>query len=283
MGANAVLEHCYMDDLMPSAPTVDDAKDIRKQLTELGDLAGFHIRKWISNEPDVIADIVEEDLASEIDLEKRELPTTKTLGVLWAATDDKFSFRHSLQLDGFEFTKRNVLRRTASVYDPLGFLSPYVIRSKLLIQKAWLEARDWDELLPTPHQREWTKWFRELEDLELVKIPRCLKDPSPKVEELSIHTFSDASENAYTAAISAGTIESSHIPRLELLGALVGVRLTRQVCSALKIPTNRVTYWVDSMNVGYWIQGQSREYKRFIVHRVGENQEFSAPNQCKPR
>ena len=82
MGANAVLEHCYMDDLIASAPTVDDAKDTRKQLTELGDLAGFHIRKWISNEPDVIAEIAKGDLASEIDLEKRELPTTKTLGVL---------------------------------------------------------------------------------------------------------------------------------------------------------------------------------------------------------
>ena len=62
------------------------------------------------------------------------------------------------------------------------------------MQKAWLEARDWDELLPSYHQREWT-------DLELVKIPRCLKDPSPKVEEQSIHTFSDASENAYTAIV----------------------------------------------------------------------------------
>ena len=121
---------------MPSAPTVDDAKDTKKQLTELGDLAGCHIRKWISNETDVIADIAEEDLASEIDLDKRELPTTKILGVLWAATNDKFSYRHSLQLDGFEFTKNNVLRRTASVYDPLGFLSPNAIRSKLLIQKA---------------------------------------------------------------------------------------------------------------------------------------------------
>ena len=138
-----------------------------------------------------------------LDLEKRELQTTKTLGVLWAATDDKFSFRHSLQLDGFEFTMRNVLRRTASVYDPLGFLSPYVIRSKLLIQKAWLEARDWDKLLPTHHQRPWIKWFRELKDLECVKIPRCLKDPSAKVEELSIHTFSDALEIAYTAVVYA--------------------------------------------------------------------------------
>ena len=106
MGANAVLEHCYMDDLMPSAPTVDDAKETRKQVTELGDLAGFHVRKWISNEPEVIADVAEEDRASEIDLEKRELPTTRTLGVLWAATDEEFSFRHSLELDGFEFTKR---------------------------------------------------------------------------------------------------------------------------------------------------------------------------------
>ena len=132
---------------MPS----DDTKETSKQLTELGNLAGFHIRKWILNELDVIAGVAGEDRASEKDLEKRELPTTKTLGVLWAATDHKFSFRHSLHLDGFEFTKRNVLRRTATVYDPLGFLSPYVIRSKLLIPKAWLEARDWDELLPTHH------------------------------------------------------------------------------------------------------------------------------------
>ena len=113
----------------------------------------FLHRNLDNGDTDVIADIAEGDWACEIDLEKRELPTTKTLGVLWAATDDKFSFRHSLQLDGFEFTKRNVLGRTASVYDPLGFLSPYVIRPKLLIQKAWLETRDWNELLPTHHQR----------------------------------------------------------------------------------------------------------------------------------
>ena len=74
-------------------------------------------------------------------------------------------------------------------------------------------------------------------------------------------------------------LKAVSIPRLELLGTLVGLRLTRQVCFTLKIPTNGVTYWVDSMNVGYWIEGQSGKYMPFISHRVGEIHEFSAPNQ----
>ena len=77
-----------MDNLMPSAPTVNQAKEIINQLTELDDSAGFHIHKWIPNEPDVTAEVAEEDRAREIDLKKRELPTTRTLGFLWAATDN---------------------------------------------------------------------------------------------------------------------------------------------------------------------------------------------------
>ena len=54
MGADVVQEHCHMDDLMPSTPTVDEEKETKKQPTELGDLVGFHIRKcqqprpWVS-------------------------------------------------------------------------------------------------------------------------------------------------------------------------------------------------------------------------------------------
>ena len=69
------------------------------------------------------------------------------------------------------------MRQTETIYDPLVFLSSYVIRSKLLIPKAWLKAWDWDELLPTHHQRERTKWFRELEDLELVQKPKVFERP----------------------------------------------------------------------------------------------------------
>ena len=85
--AEAVLKNCYMDDLMSYVKSIEEARTMRKQITELGDKAGFHVRKWISHRPEVVQDIPDQDRATEIDLGKTVLPTTKTLGVLWNAHD----------------------------------------------------------------------------------------------------------------------------------------------------------------------------------------------------
>ena len=82
LAASAVLNNCYMDDLMPSAATVEEPQETKRQMTQLGDMAGFHIRKWVSNQPEVIADIPVADRATEVDLDSSVLPTTKTLDVL---------------------------------------------------------------------------------------------------------------------------------------------------------------------------------------------------------
>ena len=94
--ANAVKKHCYMDDLMPSLESVEKAMETRRQLTDVGDKAGFHVREWVSNLTEVLADVPEEDGASEVDLEKNQLPVTKTLGVSWTACEDQFLFTYSL-------------------------------------------------------------------------------------------------------------------------------------------------------------------------------------------
>ena len=47
--AEAVLKNCYMDDLMSYVKSIEEARTMRKQITELGDKAGFHVRKWISH------------------------------------------------------------------------------------------------------------------------------------------------------------------------------------------------------------------------------------------
>ena len=43
------------------------AKETRNQLTELSKSAGFHIRKWMSNQAEILKDIPEEDRASAIE------------------------------------------------------------------------------------------------------------------------------------------------------------------------------------------------------------------------
>lgn len=108
---------------MPSLPNIEIAKETRRQLTELGAQAKFHIRKWMSNQAKVLKDIPVADRTSEIDLEQNNLSTAKTLGVLWAAKDDTLSFNYALTPD-LDLTKRNVIKKTATIYDPLGFLAP---------------------------------------------------------------------------------------------------------------------------------------------------------------
>ena len=273
---------------------------MRQQLTELGDKAGFHIRKWISQEPGVIMDIPEADRATKVNLERSEFPVTKTLGVVWIVQEDKSSFSFVPPPEELLLTKRNVLKKTASIYDLFGFLTPFVVRAKMLMQEAWMEAIGWDEELPYHLKAEWKKWFKELRELDTVRVPRCLKDEK-EVREVTIHTFSDASEKAYAAAsyvrheyadgrvstrlVAAKSrlapLKAMSIPRLELMGALAGLRLTLKICAALEIPRNKATFWVDSVNVGFWVQGQSRNFKPFVSHRVGEIHDESSPDQWR--
>ena len=58
---------------MPSLSNIEIVKETRTQLTELGAQAAFHIRKWMSNQTEVLRDISVADRASEIDLEQNNL------------------------------------------------------------------------------------------------------------------------------------------------------------------------------------------------------------------
>ena len=163
-----------------------------------------------------------------------------------------------------------------------------------------MEAIRWDKELQYHLKAEWKKWFKELGEFDTVRVPRCLKDEK-EVREVTIHTFSDASEKAYAAASyvrheyadgSVSTrfkaaksrlapLKAMSIPRLELMRTLAGLILTLKFCAALAIPRNKATFWVDSVNVGFWVRGQSRNFKPFVSHRVGEIHDESSPDQWR--
>ena len=82
----------YVDDVLDSCETSQSAQQLRRQLSELLALAGFKLRKWSSNEPIVIEDIPLQDRLSTLEISKDELLKTKTLGVMWEANKNVFTY-----------------------------------------------------------------------------------------------------------------------------------------------------------------------------------------------
>ena len=114
------------------------------------------------------------DRALEVNLEDDGLPSVKTLGVLWVAKDDVFQFRVNPP-ESLEFTKREFLSRIARLFDPMGFLAPFTIQGKMLLQEMWLVGVDWNEPLPEELVAKAKAWFKELPDLSKIEVPRCLQ------------------------------------------------------------------------------------------------------------
>ncbi|XP_075237049.1 uncharacterized protein LOC142333611 [Lycorma delicatula] len=80
--APVVLTDFYVDDVLTEADTVEDAKDLQKQLTELLQTAGFNLRKWCANQREVLEDKCSEDRETQqsYNLEKDE-STVKSLDI----------------------------------------------------------------------------------------------------------------------------------------------------------------------------------------------------------
>ncbi len=57
-------------------------------MTELLSEAGFTLKKWMSNEVEVIKDVPIEDRLPGFEIHSGNLPTLKTLGVSWEADRD---------------------------------------------------------------------------------------------------------------------------------------------------------------------------------------------------
>ena len=105
LAAETILKSTYMDDSMDSVPDVKTAIELNNQLSELWGSAGMYARKWLSNEPEVLQSISCSDFATEVDLDRGELPQVKILGVLWCPAEDVFKFQVNRPAEKHDQTK----------------------------------------------------------------------------------------------------------------------------------------------------------------------------------
>ena len=298
--AEVVLDSTYMDDCMTSVEDDDTAGQLYKDLSKLWQKAGMHARKWLSNSSAVLEKIPAEDILGQLTLDQDPLPSVKTLGVLWKAELDQFSFNATQPPEASQVTKRGFLKKIATIFDPLGFLSPFTIRARILLQEMWIAGTEWDQACEEDQAGQACDWFAELSQLTEISVPRCLQ-LSQEIELSRLHVFCDASEHAFGAVVyiehhyasgetssrlvcskvKVAPLAAVSIPRLELMGAVVALRLATVVASSLGMDLHQVHFWSDSMNVLHWIRNSSRQFKPFVAHRVGEIQTATDSSQWR--
>ena len=171
-----------------------------------------------------------------------------------------------------------------------------------MMQEMWVAGLKWDELCPRELIHKPREWFCELEELPMIKVPRCLRSGRKQVVlSETLHTFVDASQHAYGAVIylkviyESGPVSSrivaaktkvaplaaTSIPYLELMAAILGLRLTESVSRIYSGGLGKAVLWSDSMSVLWWIRGRSRIFKPFVANRVGEIQSLTNPKQWR--
>ncbi|XP_070168305.1 uncharacterized protein [Polyergus mexicanus] len=288
LAVRSLLKGRYVDDICSGADTLPELISIAHQLVNLCKAGGFPLAKWQNNHPELFRALPRDGAA----VEPHSFANTqgKILGLTWQPHSDQFVFQ-SKASNRPVITKRTILSEVVQLFDPLGFLSPVIIRAKTLLQELWLEKVGWDDCL-SPQLRDWWTHFRsELSDLTSITIPRWMSlTPSATVE---LHGFSDASQLAMAAAVyikvtphmtesiitlvcaktKVAPLKRLTIPRLELTAAVLLSRLISYVQRTLEFAEIPIYLWTDSSGSLTWINSHPSRWKDFVRNRVAAIQE----------
>ena len=289
-----ILRSFYVDDILKSINNVETGKNLIKELIEITKLGGNRLTKFVSNSKDLLKNVPEDLLSpsSNVNMEGQN-QSTKALGVTWNTIDDTLTFLPSTIKA--TYTKRGILSVVSSVYDPLGFLSPFTTTAKMILQDVWKDNTGWDEQVNEDIQKIWQKWLIGLSSINTFKVNRCYNlTISPKIQ---LHIFGDASEKAYgavaylksnTEPISISFVASKGrvaptkpvtLPRLELSAATIAVRLYRLIIKEIDLPIEDSHFWSDSTLTLQYIKNEKTRFKTFVANRVTEIREVTEPSQ----
>nr|XP_029732116.1 uncharacterized protein LOC115268204 [Aedes albopictus] len=217
---------------------------------------------------------------------------TKALGVSWEPGTDQLRFDSTPDISSGPPTKRSILSAVSKHFDPLGLTAPVIIRAKILLQELWLQPCGWDEEVSDTIRAKWDSYRIELPRISSYRTDRYALLPNSTVQ---LHTFADASQQAYGACIYARSTDTEgrtkvqlmasksrvaplkriSLPRLELSAAVIAARLHQKVVVALDMPISESHFWSDSTVTLEWLRSPPYTWNTFVANRVSEIQNIT--------
>lgn len=295
--SKAIMEDFYMDDLITGTETEEECSQLQRDICMILDSARLPLRKWCSNSAVIQQKLSERESDPLFALDIKDGDLVNSLGLQWKPLADQFQFNITPRTDKMHLTKRMILSDLNRIFDPLGFISPVLIKGKIFLQQMWTMKMGWDTKLPKEIQEKWINFYSELDQLKLLRIPRKVKRSFSEITE--VHGFCDASEEAYGANVYIRSYDAKGnwnarilcsktrvaptkgitIPRLELNSALLLAELIHKVANSWEIKPQCFRLWTDSTVVLGWLNSQNTRLKTYVNNRVTQILDLSEVSQ----
>lgn len=278
----------FVDDILTGSDSIKETQELKSELIQLMEGAGYELRKWSSNHEEILSDLPEDHCETPHQFDQDDKSFIKVLGVQWDPTIDVISYQVNIP-SGQAGTKRNILSTIARLYDPCGYCNPVIVRFKILLQSLFIDGLDWDEPVPDHISTQWEAFTSDLSYLSSLQIPRCVA--LPNTTSYSLHGFGDASEMAYASCVylrsedRAGNVmvelvmaksrvspkkTRQTIPKLELSAAHLTCKLLNHVAATYEnqITIDSLNAWSDSSIALTWINSKPHLLQTFEGNRV---------------
>ena len=259
-----MCSNLYVDNIITGCDVEQDVVNYYREARAIMCDARLNLRSWSSNSV-ALTTIATKDNTAE------KAVSVNILGLRWIPGSDKLHLaaKPSILTNDHLVTKREILQDLSKVFDPLGFVAPVVIRAKMLMQILWQLKVTWNEPLQENIQAQWKDIAGDLKTATAFSVSRCYFIACMTCPV--VHCFVDASKHAYGAVVfltqgnevsfvaaktRVAPLKTLTIPRLELMAALVGTRVTHFVNEAIPVSNSLVFMWSDSQIVLHWIKSQ---------------------------
>ena len=225
---------------------------------------GLNLTKYISNSPNVLEEVPSEKRAKTSSIEF-DHSITRALGIKWNLMDDCFLYTVKVESTLIQYMKRQILKKTASVYDPLGFLTPFTLITKIIIQDLWRLKIRWDDEVDKKKQGKMETMARRIV-VDIFLDMHTLSLNIQLLHNFQLHLFCEASEKTFASAAyirieeennnarchllmaksRVAPLKSITLPRLELQGAVMAVRMKETLIMELDLNFQDTFFWTDS-------------------------------------